>query len=89
MTTPIFPSASSLREKAEKAQIRKQMSDSLYNAAMAGVRLVSFDVSASKGVHTHMGLPVRDLIAELSALGYKCKLNVDSSDRTYHLDISF
>lgn len=85
----VFSPASFLRATAEKAHVRKQMAETMFEAATAGERMVSFDVGFGEGVRTHNGIPVRDLIAELSALGYECKLNVDSSDRTYHLDISF
>lgn len=85
----VFSPASFLRATAEKGHVRKQMAETMFKAATAGERMVSFDVSYCKGVHTHNGIPVRDLSAELSALGYECELNVDSSDRTYHLDISF
>ena len=84
-----FPTIAELNDIAVGGRVRQDMANTFRSIADQGGRNASFEVNFSGGRHVIRGVPVRDLITELEPLGYKCALNVDSSDMSYHLDIEF
>ena len=85
----IFPSITELKDIANSTRVRKEIANTLRVIAAQGASTASFEVIASKGQYYLQGVLIRELIDELTPLGYKCELNVDSSDRSYSFDIYF
>lgn len=84
-----FTPAEELRKIAASVRTRRTIASSLLAIAANGDQMGAFEVTVEGGRHFHNGVPVGELVIELEEQGYKVQLNIDSSDRTYHLDISF